>query len=82
MPWPIEYTNEFGDWWDDLTEAQQDRLAATVRLLTARGPLLPFPFSAGVAASRHPHMRELRVQSRAIRYGSSTPLTRGVLRSS
>jgi hypothetical protein len=64
MPWPVEYTNEFGNWWDDLTVAQQDRIAATVRLLTARGPLLPFPFSSGVAASRHPHMRELRVQSR------------------
>jgi hypothetical protein len=60
MPWPIEYTNEFGDRWDDLTEAQQNRL----RLLTARGPLLPFPFSSGVVASRHAHMRELRVQSR------------------
>jgi hypothetical protein len=37
---------------------------ATVRLLEARGPLLPFPFSSGVVGSRHEHMRELRVQSR------------------
>ena len=57
-------TDEFGEWWAELTEAQQDRVAATVRQLELRGPQLPFPYSSGVAASRHPHMRELRVQSR------------------
>lgn len=47
-----------------LSETEQDRIAATIKLLGARGPLLPFPFSSGVAGSRHRHMRELRVQSR------------------
>jgi hypothetical protein len=60
----VEYTDEFGDWWAVLTETQQDRVAATVRLLAARGPSLPFPYSSGVNGSRHQHMRELRVQSR------------------
>ena len=64
MPWEVEYTDEFGDWWAGLTETQQDRVAATVRLLGARGPSLPFPHSSGVKGSRHDHMRELRVQSR------------------
>ena len=64
MAWDVEYTDEFGDWWTELTEAQQDRSAATVRLLAARGPALPFPHSSGVGGSRHTHMRELRVQSR------------------
>lgn len=32
---------------------------ATERL----GPRLPFPHSSGISRSRHPHMRELRVQS-------------------
>jgi hypothetical protein len=64
VAWEVEYTDEFGDWWTELTEAQQDRIAATVRLLAARGPLLPFPYSSGVVGSRHEHMRELRVQSR------------------
>jgi hypothetical protein len=64
VPWEVEYTDEFGNWWAGLTEAQQDRVAATVRLLGARGPSLPFPYSSGVKGSRHDHMRELRVQSR------------------
>lgn len=64
MAWEVEYTDEFGDWWARLTQAQQDRIAATVRLLVARGPSLPFPHSSGINGSRHQHMRELRVQSR------------------
>jgi hypothetical protein len=63
MSWDVEYTDEFGDWWAALTEAQQDRIAATVRLLAARGLSLPFPHSSGVTGSRHQRMRELRVQS-------------------
>jgi hypothetical protein len=35
-----------------------------VVVLETRGPQLPFPYSSGIAGSRHDHMRELRVQSR------------------
>ncbi len=59
----VEYTNEFGQWWDRLTEIQQDDVAAMVELLTEHGPALPFPYSSGVAGSRHSQMRELRIQS-------------------
>ena len=64
MGWDVEYTDEFGAWWKELDETRQDRIAATVKLLAARGPMLPFPHSSGVNGSRHEHMRELRVQSR------------------
>lgn len=63
MEWLVEYTDEFGTWWDDLTEAQQSSVDAYVRLLEQRGPQLPFPYSSGIAQSRHSHMRELRPQS-------------------
>ncbi len=63
MSWNVEYTNEFGEWWTDLTERQQDDIAAVVSLLEQMGPSLPFPISSGVKISRHRHMRELRVQS-------------------
>lgn len=62
MSWDIEYTDEFGAWWADLSEAEQESLAASVRLLEARGPLLGFPYSSGVNGSKHSHMRELRTQ--------------------
>lgn len=63
MPWEIEYTDEFGEWWSTLTEAQQDDVAASVRLLIEPGPTLRFPHSSGIEGSRHAHMRELRIQS-------------------
>ncbi len=62
MPWGVEYTNEFGVWWDTLTETQQDDVTAAVQLLREGGPTLRFPHSSGIAGSKHPHLRELRVQ--------------------
>ncbi len=63
MTWDVEYMNEFGDWWTELAESEQDEIAAVVELLAEHGPGLRFPYSAGVAGFRHGHMRELRVQS-------------------
>lgn len=63
MHWTVEYTNEFGQWWDHLTERQQDDVTAMVELLTEQGPGVPFPYSSGIASSRHGQMRELRIQS-------------------
>ena len=63
MTWNVENTDEFGAWWNDLTEAQQEDITATVTLLEERGPNLPFPHSSGIESSKHDHMRELRVQS-------------------
>ncbi|MYC72618.1 MAG: addiction module toxin RelE [Gemmatimonadetes bacterium] len=63
MTWNAEYTNEFGEWWDGLSESEQDDITATVELLLEHGPHLPHPYSSGIQSSRHGHMRELRVQS-------------------
>jgi hypothetical protein len=66
--WEVEYTDEFGDWWSGLSEAEQESVDASVRLLEERGPHLGHPHSSGIARSRHPHMRELRVQHRGRPY--------------
>lgn len=63
MSWDVEFTNEFGGWYGSLTEDAQDDIDRVVGLLEAKGPQLPFPYSSGIEGSRHPHMRELRVQS-------------------
>jgi hypothetical protein len=63
MSWNVEYTDEFGVWWNGLSEEQQEDFAAIVRLLMEHGPQLPFPYSSGIEGSRHAHMREPRVQS-------------------
>lgn len=60
--WDVEYTDELGAWWADLSEAEQESIDASVRLLEAKGPDLGFPHSSGIGGSKHSHMRELRVQ--------------------
>lgn len=60
--WEVEYTDELGEWWTDLTEAEQESIDASVRLLEEKGPNLGFPHTSGIERSRHSHMRELRVQ--------------------
>jgi hypothetical protein len=60
--WEVEYTNEFGEWWETLSEAEQDAIAFTVGLLRKEGPSLKFPYSTDVRQSKHRSMRELRSQ--------------------
>jgi len=62
MPCEIEYTDEFGDWWDSLSRAEQTDVASTVGLLVEKGVALCFPYSSGIRGSKHEHMRELRIQ--------------------
>ncbi|MFO1257252.1 MAG: type II toxin-antitoxin system RelE/ParE family toxin [Gammaproteobacteria bacterium] len=66
--WEVEYTDEFGSWWEDLAEEEQVDIAASVRLLEQCGPNLKFPHSSGINGSKHPHMRELRVQHKGRPY--------------
>jgi hypothetical protein len=63
VAWDVEFTDEFQDWWNMLTEGQQDDLAHSVRHLMEFGPALGFPHSSKVTSSRYPQMRELRTQS-------------------
>jgi hypothetical protein len=63
MTWSVENTDEFGDWFHELGEAEQDDVTSIVLLLMEQGPRLPFPHSSAVNGSKHDHMRELRVQS-------------------
>ena len=65
MKFDIEYTDEFGIWWNTLSETEQEDIVAVVDLLEEKGPQLPFPFSTGIVGSKHPHMRELRIQSKS-----------------
>ena len=62
MEWDVEYTDEFGAWWNSLTAEEQEDINAGVILLQRFGAALRFPYSSGVRSSKHPHMRELRVQ--------------------
>jgi len=62
MAYEVEVTDEWLEWFNQLTAEEQDEIAAAIGLLENRGPHLPFPYSSGVSSSRHSHMRELRTQ--------------------
>lgn len=36
MEYAVEYTNEFADWWEELSTAQQDDVNASVELLMSQ----------------------------------------------
>jgi hypothetical protein len=60
--WPVEYTDVFETWWERLTEAEQEDVAAKVILLQRLGPALPRPHADVVRSSRYANMKELRIQ--------------------
>ncbi len=61
--WEVGHTQAFEEWWNELSEQEQDDVTASVELLEEMGPKLPSPYSSGIKGSRHSHMRELRIQS-------------------
>ena len=62
MAWEVDFTDESGDWWKELTEDEHDAIDRTVGLLRGRGPTLPYPYSSDVKGSRHGRIWELRIQ--------------------
>ncbi len=62
MAWEVEFTDEFGDWWDALSADEQESVNFGVRLLQERGPHLKRPYADTVQGSHYPNMKELRCQ--------------------
>jgi len=60
--WEVEFTDEFSAWWNGLTQAEQDAVAASVTVLRQLGPELPRPYSDTIKGSKHANMKELRTQ--------------------
>jgi hypothetical protein len=60
ISWEVELTDEFETWWNDLSQEEQEEIAAKVELLEERGPTLPRPHADVIKSSRHSNMKELR----------------------
>jgi hypothetical protein len=60
--WEVEYTDEFEEWWETLTQQERNAVSESVKLLIDKGPALPFPYGSNIQTSRHGAMRELRSQ--------------------
>jgi hypothetical protein len=62
MPYEVEVSDEFRDWYEPLSEAEQLSVERVVLMLVEAGPALAFPYSTGIRQSKFSHMRELRIQ--------------------
>lgn len=62
MTCEVEFTNEFDEWWNGLTEGEQESVESVVDQLEHYGTTLAFPYSGGVKGSKYKRMRELRIQ--------------------
>jgi hypothetical protein len=59
----VNFTDEFGRWWEGLTIEQQEDVTARVELLEEHGPSLGRPTVDRVAGSAFHNMKELRCSS-------------------
>jgi hypothetical protein len=59
MAWEVEYTDQFGEWWDHLSEEEQEAVTAAMNVLERRGPSLGRPLVDTIKQSRHKNMKEL-----------------------
>ncbi len=62
VPYEVEFADEFGTWWENLTLAEQESVAFGVGLLEEFGIALGRPHADTLHGSRFANMRELRVQ--------------------
>ena len=58
--WEVVGTDEFAEWYADLTSEQAGAVDARVELLEATGPSLGRPTVDTIKTSRHPNMKEMR----------------------
>ena len=58
----VEVSDEFKDWYEPLSEAEQNSIERVVLMLMEAGSSLGFPYSTGIESSKFNHMRELRIQ--------------------
>ncbi len=57
--WNVEFTDEFGEWWEILMPVERRALEESVGHLMRRGPMLSRPHADTVKNSHHAHMKEL-----------------------
>jgi hypothetical protein len=64
----VEYTDEFGDWWNSLPESVQESIAHDVDVLAQIGPGLGRPTVDTVKNSKFANMKELRTRHKGEPY--------------
>lgn len=62
MSYEVGVLDDFKDWYEPLSESEQNSIERVVLMLMEAGPSLGFPYSSGIERSKSSHMRELRIQ--------------------
>jgi len=62
MAFEVEFTDEFGAWWNGLNSSEQTSVRESVEFLAEAGPKLGRPDVDTLKGSKFPNMKELRVQ--------------------
>ena len=62
MPWEIEVSDGFKDWYDSLGDEECGSIHKVVEALSTLGPAVGRPQVDTLKGSRHPNMKELRIQ--------------------
>jgi len=63
MAWEVETTDEYDNWFLNLTENGQEAIRMKVELLTEYGPNLPRPHADTLKGSKLKNLKELRTQT-------------------
>jgi hypothetical protein len=58
----VEYSDEFEEWWNDLSETEQSAVEGYVSMLEEFGVSLGFPYSSDIKGTKLTQLRELRPQ--------------------
>lgn len=61
--WPVATTDDFDEWFTDLSEEAQAEIIAKVELLKVLGPALARPHADTLNGSKHANMKELRADT-------------------
>ncbi len=62
MSWEVIMDEEFEDWINALDRTERTRIMMHVGLLQELGPNLGRPYADTLKSSKHPHLKELRIQ--------------------
>jgi hypothetical protein len=68
VAWSVEVSDEFALWYRALDESESESVDTAVDMLVEYGPGLGRPYADTLKGSRHPNMKELRVQHRGRPY--------------
>ena len=62
VEWSVGFTDEFQNWWNRLSEAEQEDVNAKIMLLQRFGPSRRPPHVGRIDSSKHQNMKELTIQ--------------------